>query len=262
MLTAKQLDAYIADGFLCLRSLWSPEEMDHIKSAAGANGGGEVRSVSRDDGEGGTTRLAIWKDAGGEDALSLVARSARMVEAAQQCIGEEVYHWHTKVIMKEARTGGAWAWHQDYGYWYNDSVLYPRLISCYIAIDRATRENGCMQVLSGSHTIGRIDHAKTGDHQGADLARVDAAIDRHERVYCEMEPGDALFFHCNLLHRSDQNRSDNPRYALICCYNGASNSPIGETWQPSHAKINVVPNDAFSALAISSRSAEHEFLAR
>jgi ectoine hydroxylase-related dioxygenase (phytanoyl-CoA dioxygenase family) len=46
-----------------------------------------------------------------------------------------------------------------------------------------------------------------------------------ELVYCEMEPGDALFFHSNLLHRSDQNRSPNSRWALICCYNTKHNDP-------------------------------------
>ena len=38
-------------------------------------------------------------------------------------------------------------------------------------------------------------------------------------MYCEMEPGTALFFHANLLHRSDQNKSEDPRWSLICCYN-------------------------------------------
>jgi ectoine hydroxylase-related dioxygenase (phytanoyl-CoA dioxygenase family) len=38
-----------------------------------------------------------------------------------------------------------------------------------------------------------------------------------------LEPGDAVFFHCNALHRSDQNRSPNRRYTLLICYNAVSN---------------------------------------
>src|SRR5919106_483011 len=50
-------------------------------------------------------------------------------------------------------------------------------------------------------------------------------------VACEMRPGTALFFHCNLLHRSAPNRSPNPRWSLICCYNAARN-PCRE--KPNH----------------------------
>ena len=90
-----------------------------------------------------------------------------------------------------------------------NGCLLPDMGSCMIAIDRATRENGCLQVLRGSHTMGRIEHGKTGDQTGADLERVDVARQRFELVYVELDPGDAVFFHANLLHRSDQNRSDN-----------------------------------------------------
>ena len=76
------------------------------------------------------------------------------------------------MILKEPFTGGAWEWHQDYGYWYNNGCLAPDLASCLIAVDRATKENGCLQVLKGSHHLGRIDHGKVGDQTGADMERV------------------------------------------------------------------------------------------
>ena len=46
-----------------------------------------------------------------------------------------------------------------------------------------------------------------------------------ELVYVECEPGDAIFFDCNLLHRSDMNASDEPRWSLICCYNAGGTTP-------------------------------------
>ena len=49
---------------------------------------------------------------------------------------------------------------------------------------------------------------------------------RHELVYCEMEPGTALFFHANTLHRSDQNKSPNSRWSLIGCFNTKHNDPM------------------------------------
>jgi ectoine hydroxylase-related dioxygenase (phytanoyl-CoA dioxygenase family) len=69
-------------------------------------------------------------------------------------------------------------------------------------------------------------------------------------VYVEMEPGDALFFHCNLLHRSDQNRSPNPRWSLICCYNAARNNPYKESNHPRYTPIKKVPDTAIRTVGI------------
>jgi ectoine hydroxylase-related dioxygenase (phytanoyl-CoA dioxygenase family) len=153
------------------------------------------------------------------------------------------------MIMKEARTGGAWAWHQDYGYWYENGVLFPNLCSVFVAVDPATRENGCLQVLRGSHQMGRVTHVKTGDQTGADPERVAAAAERLELVYVEMKPGDALFFHPNLLHRSDQNRSLHDRWALVCCYNARSNDPYKEGRHPRYTPLNRVAASAVRSMA-------------
>ena len=68
--------------------------------------------------------------------------------------------------------------------------------------------------------------------------------------YVEMEPGDALFFHSNLLHRSDQNRSDQPRWAMICCYNAARNDPYKEAHHPRYTPLSVVPDAAIKAVGV------------
>ena len=119
-------------------------------------------------------------------------------------------------------------------------MLFPLLTSVFIAVDRATRENGCLQVLKGSHLAGRVDHILTGDQAGADPERVRELEKRLELVYVEMEPGDALFFDANLLHRSDQNRSEHPRWSMICCYNAARNDPYKESHHPRYTPLEKV----------------------
>jgi ectoine hydroxylase len=160
----------------------------------------------------------------------------------ERLLDGEVYHYHHKMILKEPLTGGAWEWHQDYGYWYSNACLFPHLASCMIAVDRATKENGCLQVLKGSHQLGRIDHLKVGDQTGADMERVNVALERLELVHCELEPGSAIFFHCNLLHCSAQNRSDHSRWALICCYNAARNDPYKESRHPRYSYLEKWPD--------------------
>jgi hypothetical protein len=118
------------------------------------------------------------------------------------------------------------------------------LASCFIAVDPNTRENGCMQVLRGSNEMGRIEHGRFGDQTGADPERVEEAKKIMAVDYVELEPGDALFFHCNLLHRSDQNRSPNPRWSLICCYNAARNNPYKESHHPRYHFLEKVDDGA------------------
>jgi hypothetical protein len=226
------------DGYVIVRGLLSPEEVSLLGLISRADQALAQSTYGRKDASGLPVTLAVRNELG-DDLYSAIARSRRIVERMSEFLGDEVYHWHHKLILKEPRVGGAWEWHQDYGYWYHNGCLRPDLASCLIAIDRATKANGCLQVLRGSHHLGRIDHGKTGDQTGADLERVQAAIERLELVYVEVAPGDAIFFHGNLLHRSDQNRSDDPRWALICCYNTKTNDPYKESRHPKYRPLEV-----------------------
>jgi len=107
----------------------------------------------------------------------------------------------------------------------------------FIALDPCTPANGCLQVIPGSHRLGRIDHVLTGDQAGADPERVERVLERLPLVHVEMRPGDALFFHPNLLHRSDRNTSPEPRWSMICCYNARKNDPYRESHHPRYTPL-------------------------
>lgn len=243
------LNEYERDGFVVARKMFDSEEIGLLRRAAKEDRELDQHAFGRGDGEGGTVRLSLWNHPG-DTIYGMFARCETVVNSAEILLGGEVYHYHSKMIMKDAKVGGAWAWHQDYGYWYQNGVLFPLLTSAFIAVDPATRENGCMQVLRGSHLMGRIDHVLTGDQAGADLERVREAQKRLELVYVEMDPGDVLFFHANLLHRSDQNRSDNPRWAMICCYNAARNDPYKEAHHPCYTPLHKVNDSAIRAAGL------------
>ncbi|HEV3023911.1 MAG TPA: phytanoyl-CoA dioxygenase family protein [Pirellulales bacterium] len=246
--TAADLAAYERDGYLLVRQLFDAEEMAALVDYAQHDDALAASAYGRKDSRGAETKLALWNQAG-DDLYGMFSRSPRIVERMVQLLGGEVYHYHTKMMLKEPFVGGAWEWHQDYGYWYHNGCLYPLLASCLIAVDRATRANGCLQVLRASHLMGRIDHGKTGDQTCADLERVEAALARLELVYIECEPGDALFFHCNLLHRSDQNRSPDSRWSLICCYNAARNDPYKDSRHPRYTPLTKVDEAAIKKSA-------------
>ena len=126
------------------------------------------------------------------------------MEAVEAVLGAEVYLYHFKVVMKDAGTFGngergdnGWQWHQarpplhhthppprphaptptfwvqDWGYWYNDSNrIFPNMASISIALDPATTANGCLELLKGSHRLGRLAHARRDGEQCADPERV------------------------------------------------------------------------------------------
>ena len=108
---------------------------------------------------------------------------------------------------------------------------------------RCTQENGCLRILRGSHKTGRIDHNTVGDQAGiVDKARLEAALQRFELIPVEMEPGDVLFFHCNLWHTSDKNDSDLRRYAIITAVNKRLNDPTIKHHCPNYHPLNMVEN--------------------
>ncbi len=248
-LNPQELRDYVRDGFVLVRGMFDQEEIGLLRRAAKEDRALDEHAFGKADGEGGKVRLSLWNHPG-DSLYGMFARCESVVNSAEGLLGGEVYHYHSKMIMKDPRVGGAWTWHQDYGYWYQNGVLFPLLTSCSIAVDPSTRENGCLQVLRRSHELGRIDHILTGDQAGADMERVNEAVKRLELVYVEMDPGDALFFHCNLLHRSDQNRSEHPRWSMICCYNAARNDPYKESHHPRYTPLKKVPDSAIRAAGL------------
>ncbi len=244
VLTADQRQAFEADGFVVVRGLFDAEETALLRRAMEADPQIRGNLYDRLDAEGAATRMVAWNHPG-ESVYGLAARSERLVDTMEELLGGEVYHYHSKLTAKEPHRGGAWEWHQDYGYWYNNGCLFPDMASVMIALDRSTRDNGCLQVLRGSHRMGRIDHGLLdGQQVGADLTRVAEALKVLERVYAELEPGDGLFFHCNTLHRSDQNRSPERRWTMICCYNAARNDPYLDHHHPRYTPLEKVPDGA------------------
>ena len=249
LLSDLEVSQYHHDGYVIAKSFFSRAEVDLLSRSSREDHELDKRSFGRNDGEGGTVRLSLWNHPG-DGIYGMFARCERMVHSVEKLLGGEVYHYHSKMIMKDAKVGGAWAWHQDYGYWYQNGVLFPDLCSVSIAVDSATRENGCLQVIPGSHHCGRINHVLSGEQAGADMERVNEILKRLPLVYCVMEPGDAVFFHSNLLHRSDQNISELPRWSMICCYNSARNNPYKESHHPCYTPLQVVPDSRIQEVGI------------
>ncbi|HRP55465.1 phytanoyl-CoA dioxygenase family protein [Agriterribacter sp.] len=245
-LNQQQIDSFNTDGYLIVKGLLSEEETLKLSSIALKDGVIKNNALDLNDKSGKKTRLTSWYIPG-NDVYGLLTRSERIVKSVDKLLdgNAPVCHFHSKLMQKEPKVGGAWEWHQDYGYWYKNEFLFPdQMISVMIAITEGNKENGCLQVIRGSHKMGRVEHGFSGEQVGAALHYVELALKTMDLVYVELKPGDVLFFHSNILHRSEANLSDSARWSLISCYNRASNKAYNESSDSHITPIKIVPDEA------------------
>jgi ectoine hydroxylase-related dioxygenase (phytanoyl-CoA dioxygenase family) len=230
-------NSFTNDGYIVEKNLFSEEEINKLKkfiesSSEKKNESRETKSST------GKLNITLW-DHPSDDLFGKFSTNERIVKPMEEYLGDEVYHYHSKIIWKKPGDGG-FDWHQDYGYWYHNACLYPDMGSCFIMLDKATKENGCLKVLKGSHKVGRIGHGISDTpEQTADMERITELEKRHESVYITAEPGDALFFHSNLLHSSNKNKSNDSRRTLIVCFNTKSNNPYKDSSHASYSPLRV-----------------------
>ena len=245
-LSEDQIRSYHQDGYVVIKNFCNKQEIDKLYTTAIEDSAITSHSLDLNDLSGKKTRLSLWFTPG-NDVFGYLTRSEKMANSVAQLIDSDapVCHFHSKLMQKEPKVGGAWEWHQDYGYWYKNQFMYPdQLVSVMVALTKANKENGCLQVIRGSHKLGRVNHGFSGEQVGADMVMVDNALQTMELVYCELAPGDALIFHSNLLHRSEANLSDQPRWSIISCYNSQSNPAYNEQSVSWKTPVEIVPDEA------------------
>lgn len=143
-LTTGQIAAYHQDGYIIVKNFLSKEEIEKLYGIVTGDDTMKNHAFDLNDQSGKKTKLALWYTPG-NDAYGLLTKSERLVHSVDQLMEETtpVCHFHSKLMQKEPRVGGAWEWHQDYGYWYKNEFLFPnQMISVMIAITEANKENG------------------------------------------------------------------------------------------------------------------------
>lgn len=257
--TKEHAEEYHENGFVIVRNFFSVEETELFYKLAVQDDTISENSHHRTDASGRKTRLTLWYST--DDSIySKFTRSERIVSAVEKLLEGKAAHYHSKIMQKEPKTGGAWEWHQDYGYWYkNGGFLFPQMLSVLTALTPSNKENGCLQMIKGSHKMGRIEHGMSGEQVGADMEKVEEALKIMSLEYLEMQPGDVAFFHSNTLHASAANLSDKPRWSIITAYNLASNKPYKNIHESSYTPIKPYTGDLLKE-EISSISDGMDFL--
>jgi phytanoyl-CoA hydroxylase len=140
-----------------------------------------------------------------------------LLDRVEAFVGPDVKCIHTMLIAKPPEVDGRHPIHQDLLYF----PFRPaeRIVSVWTALERCTRENGCLVVLPGTQRGGLLPHELPGwEYVNAAYFGAKEVSAASERVHLEMEPGDTVFFSPLLLHGSGRNRSDGFRRAISAHY--------------------------------------------
>jgi ectoine hydroxylase-related dioxygenase (phytanoyl-CoA dioxygenase family) len=157
---------------------------------------------------------------------------------ASQLLGGAVRFWHDQLFCKPAQHGGVVAWHQDYSYWTRTQPMAH--LTCWIGLDDATRANGCLQYVPGSHRWQLLPITGLAGRMDA----VEAVLSPEQRaqfkpVAVELKKGEAAFHHPLMIHGSFENSTDRQRRATVI--NAFRDGVCSASDEPLLKGVPVVP---------------------
>lgn len=171
----------------------------------------------------------------GNSKFSRVESLVRPV--VEDMFSEKFYIHQSRVNYKTGFGANGWHWHSDFETWHSqDGMPAPLCVTAMLAVTNNTPENGALMVMPGSHRY-FVSCRKTGDSDpltnfadqkegvpsSAALVEVSSKVGVSDVFTVEMEAGDMLVFDSNLLHVSNQNRTEGERINLFFVYNSVDN---------------------------------------
>ena len=198
--------AYQRDGFLIVPNLFNAHECASLKTEA-------KRLVA----EYGRAFSSVYVGASiVSDVFRQFADDARLVDILSALMPAGVAFMSDKVVFKSNTQQVATPWHADAQYWPGTRSK----LSIWIPLDDATRDNGTLLVVRGSHLRTWEMQETTGINQAQDFNLIvrPNQWSRDDEVICEIPRGSAIFFSDLLLHASTPNLTGADRYTIISTY--------------------------------------------
>jgi hypothetical protein len=133
----------------------------------------------------------------------------RALAVAREVLGDDVSFDFDMLIDKAPGTATPTPWHQDCAYWLD--LPDRRAASCWIALDDATVDNGCLWFVPGSHRVPMRPHRPAGRGGGA----LECDGSESEGVAIALAAGSCTLHHGGTMHYSRGNCTSLRRRALI-----------------------------------------------
>lgn len=223
MRNAEQLLAeYRRDGVVCLRSFFAPAKVQEIRD--------ELNRYVRDDlpfrpddactteADGQTVRN-LWRLERYDDYFRQLAEDETLLELVTLLLGGEPTLLGVETFSKPARVGSGVPWHQDNAYFCQSP---PDVLTLWIAIDAVTADNGPVRFIPGSHQLGMLPTIMSGVRGNSIGLAEPPTAEMGEPYQAILAPGDATVHHCQTVHASSPNLTDNSRLALLFVFRSAT----------------------------------------
>ncbi len=167
----------------------------------------------------------IWNLTVHDELFKQYARHPKILDVVTSLIGPDLKIYVDQTLCKPPRVGSAKPPHQDSAYWTN--IDPPNLVICWMALDDATEDNGCMRFIPGSHKAGVTEHKHLEDFRVED-----ADFDYEREAAVPLKAGGCSFHHSLALHRTDVNSSSERRIGLTVAYMSATSKYVGKAPKP------------------------------
>ncbi|HEX3656142.1 MAG TPA: phytanoyl-CoA dioxygenase family protein [Pirellulales bacterium] len=220
-LTGEQLEFYEREGYVAGVRLLTDEQVDRLRAELQeltnpSHPGNKLFYEYHSNESVDTSRvlfhaLGAWRIMPG---FHDILWNPRFTVPASQLLGGAVRFWHDQLFCKPAQHGGVVAWHQDYSYWTRTQPMAH--LTCWIGLDDATADNGCLQYIPGSHHWPLLPvTGLAGDMHAIQSVLNDEQKRQFKPVAIELKKGECSFHHPLMVHGSYENRTDRPRRATV-----------------------------------------------
>ena len=252
-LTEQQLSFYSEQGYLLIDDVFDPSVLDTLKSelddkidAIARRAHGEGRLADLFENEAFDRRVAsvaaaldypreLVSQFHGKlrtPGMFTILTEPSLLDIVESVIGPEILaHPQFNVRAKlPHRDEGVVPWHQDLGYLQPDASD-TLMVNFWIPLVDATRENGCMEIIAGSHRAPLIDHVQGMGPGGNFKGIPDEHLPPGDQILCPIKVGGVLVIMHKTLHRSIANVSDHIRWSLDLRYSDPA-MPTGRDGVP------------------------------
>ena len=245
-LSAEQLELFEQQGFLIGPQVLNGTQLDALTNelAELTDPGHEGRELwyeyhSNESNDPNTVlfhALGAWRL---RPAFHDVLWNAAFTVPASQLLNGSVRFWHDQLFCKPALHGGVVAWHQDYSYWTRTVPMAH--LTCWIGLDDATVDNGCIHYIPGSHKWNLLPiTGLAGDMHGIRGVLNDDQWELFNNpVAVELKAGECVYHHPLTVHGSFENRTTSPRRALVL--NVVRDGVCSDTDSPLLDGTDIVP---------------------
>ena len=206
-LSAAQVRQYHERGFLCPLPAVPAAESGRLERLFG-----RLRALLPPDAS--TQQMDWWHVFDRE--LYELCTDAAILDTVESLLAPDFYLWGTQFFAKDPGDGKLTPWHQDAFYW----PLHPhRSVTVWLAFADSDRDNGAMQVIPGSHTMGHLQHGALHDRRAVLPLQLEAGqVDPREAAFLELAAGEMSLHDDRIVHGSQPNRSNRLRCGLTLRY--------------------------------------------